>query len=161
MKTANVHRDCKSVGMRKKQGLVDVPVENCVTFVRGILGFEEFREYFVLDLTDSNPFKIMHSMEEDGPSFVLFDTTHLPERYHPELLPGVMEELDFSHRHSCIVFSILTLSEDPSQITANLKGPILINTENRLAKQVILMDDRYPVKYRLGDCASKLKPSNS
>ena len=157
MKPTDDRSDCKSGRIRTKQGFIDVPVEKCVTFARGILGFEEFRDYIVLDLTDSNPFKMMHSVEEDGPSFVLFDTTQLPESYHPELSPGVMEELGFSRPNSCIVFSILTLSEDPSQITANLKGPILINPESRLAKQVILMDDRYPIKYSLGEYTSKIK----
>ena len=32
-------------------------------------------------------------------------------------------------------------------MTANLKGPIVINPKNRRAKQVILMDEQYPTRY--------------
>ena len=45
-----------------------------------------------------------------------------------------------------LVCVILVVPEDPSQITANLRGPVVINTETRTGIQLVLAGDQYPVK---------------
>ena len=47
-------------------------------------------------------------------------------------------ELDVSRVNSVETYVIVTLSKTAEKISANLQGPILINTENNLAKQLIL-----------------------
>ncbi|MGH7231713.1 MAG: flagellar assembly protein FliW, partial [Nitrospiraceae bacterium] len=39
-------------------------------------------------------------------------------------------------------------SDDPSRITANLRGPLVVNQRSRLAKQVILREEQ-PTRYPL------------
>jgi flagellar assembly factor FliW len=46
---------------------------------------------------------------------------------------------------------IVTLAEDPNQISVNLQGPVLINTENNLAKQLVLVNSQYQVRHRILD----------
>jgi len=42
---------------------------------------------------------------------------------------------------------ILTIpSDDPSAVTANLRGPLLMNPRTRLCKQLVLTED-YPTRY--------------
>jgi len=42
---------------------------------------------------------------------------------------------------------ILTIpSDDPSAVTANLRGPLLLNLRTRLCKQLVLSED-YPTRY--------------
>ena len=45
------------------------------------------------------------------------------------------------------VFVVVAVPQDISRATVNLKGPIVINPNNRMAKQVVLMDERYETKY--------------
>ena len=42
---------------------------------------------------------------------------------------------------------VVTLAETPEDITANMQGPILINTENNLGKQLVLVNTDFDVKY--------------
>jgi flagellar assembly factor FliW len=44
------------------------------------------------------------------------------------------------------LFAIVTIPTDPTKMTANLKAPIIINLKHRLAKQVILHEQDYPIR---------------
>jgi len=43
-------------------------------------------------------------------------------------------------------FSIITIPEDPTQMTANLKAPIVINVGKRMAKQIVLQDNNLAIR---------------
>jgi flagellar assembly factor FliW len=45
------------------------------------------------------------------------------------------------------VFSILTIPEDVTQMTANLKAPLVINIGGQIAKQVVLQENEYSIKH--------------
>jgi len=51
----------------------------------------------------------------------------------------------------------VTVPEDPREISANLQGPILINTENSLAKQLVLVNSEYRVQHPLFDALEVLQ----
>ena len=46
-----------------------------------------------------------------------------------------------------MLLSILVVPEDISQISINLKAPVVINTKNRQGMQVVLDTDRYSVRH--------------
>lgn len=43
-------------------------------------------------------------------------------------------------------FSIITIPDDPTQMTANLKAPIVINVAKRMAKQIVLQDNNLAIR---------------
>jgi len=43
-------------------------------------------------------------------------------------------------------FSIITIPEDPTQMTANLKAPVVINIELKLARQCVLQDNHLAIR---------------
>jgi flagellar assembly factor FliW len=45
------------------------------------------------------------------------------------------------------VLSILVVPEDVRAMTANLQAPLIVNPQKRIAKQVILTDERFPLRY--------------
>jgi hypothetical protein len=44
------------------------------------------------------------------------------------------------------VFSILTIPQDVTQMTANLKAPLVINLREQIARQVVLQENEYNIK---------------
>lgn len=44
------------------------------------------------------------------------------------------------------LFGLVVVKDDPQDATINLKAPVVINTNKKLAKQIILEDDIYKVK---------------
>ena len=43
--------------------------------------------------------------------------------------------------------SILVVPENVRAMTANLQAPLIVNPHRRLGKQVILTDERFPLRY--------------
>jgi flagellar assembly factor FliW len=106
-------------------GIMSVPAEKVLTFPSGVLGFPEWTRYVMLDHNTDAPFKWLHCVEEASLAFVVVDPS--------------TDEL------SLVV--ILTIpSDDPSAVTANLRGPLLMNPRTRLCKQLVLAED-YPTRY--------------
>jgi len=53
-------------------------------------------------------------------------------------------------------YAILTVPEDPQEVSVNLQGPVLINTDNGAAKQLVLVNSKYEVHHRLMDAVEEL-----
>ncbi|NDG85692.1 MAG: flagellar assembly protein FliW, partial [Proteobacteria bacterium] len=45
------------------------------------------------------------------------------------------------------VFTILTIPSNLTEMTANLKAPVVINVKERIAKQVVLQENDQPIKH--------------
>jgi flagellar assembly factor FliW len=132
-----------------KFGQVRVDRSSVVTFARGLPGFERAREFGLVEVAEESPFLRLLSVDEPKLGFVLVDPTLVWADYDPEITEGDLAGLDVTRAEQLAVYCIVTLSEQSDQVTANLKGPICINTDNMLAKQMILVDDRYHTKHAL------------
>ena len=67
--------------------------------------------------------------------------------YKPYVLAMELQSLKVEAVEECEVFLIVTIPGDsPEKMTANLQGPILMNRSNRLARQVISMDESHLVR---------------
>ena len=71
----------------------------------------------------------------------------LPE-YNAKVSSEELEELDSPAQEELIILVVLTIPQDqPWNMTANLKAPIIINTTNRKGKQILLDQEEYPVRF--------------
>ena len=53
----------------------------------------------------------------------------------------------FRSKKDTLVYCILTIPAEVSAMTANLKAPIVINTASGQARQVVLQENEYSVKF--------------
>lgn len=130
-------------------GELEVREETFVTFPAGIIGFPRSTRYVVLDHTRDVPFKWLQSVDEGQLAFIIMDPLQFKPDYQITVDPDVLSEVGAAAAEELICFVILTVpSADPATVTANLRGPVVVNERTRLAKQVILADElptRYPV----------------
>jgi flagellar assembly factor FliW len=54
-----------------------------------------------------------------------------------------------------VVYCIVVVPEEIVNMTANLKAPLLVNTENNQCKQVMMGNGDYEVKYKIFDKVGK------
>lgn len=137
-------------------GTVEISDDKIITFPEGILGFESIKEYFLVDHSTESPLRWLQAVQEPDLAFVVLD----PMLVHPEYQVAVhgsdMEQLKAADVKELVILSILTIPPgQPEQMTANLKGPLVINVENRLAKQVVLYDTAYPTRYPAYECLTR------
>lgn len=130
-------------------GVCDVPNESVLTFPSGILGFPDCRRYVILDHDTDAPFKWLQSLDEPGLAFVILDPASFHPAYHVQVPNEALIEVQGTDHEELIVLVLLTIpSHDPTSITANLRGPLLMNPRTKLCKQLILSDS-YPTRYPL------------
>jgi len=128
-------------------GILDVSAEACLTFPSGLLGFPEWTRYVILDHDTDAPFKWLHCAEEGSLAFVVIDPALFNTNYQVTISQETRGEVEGSEADELGLAVILTIpSDDPSAVTANLRGPLLMNFRTRLCKQLVLSED-YPTRY--------------
>jgi flagellar assembly factor FliW len=128
-------------------GNLNVSAESLLIFPSGLLGFPEWTRYVILDHDTDAPFKWLHCAEEASLAFVVIDPVLFHENYQVVISPEARGEVEGSETDELGLAVILTIpSDDPSAVTANLRGPLLMNPRTRLCKQLVLSED-YPTRY--------------
>lgn len=130
----------------KHFGLLEVNNELIIKFPNGIPGFEDVREFFVIEQEDKDiPFKWLQSVDCPDLAFVIVDPREVREDYILDIDDEQVKELHIENPDNVVFYSIVVIYDE--QLSINLKAPILINTENSTGKQVILDNDDYPIKF--------------
>ncbi|MCC7262319.1 MAG: flagellar assembly protein FliW [Candidatus Latescibacteria bacterium] len=139
----------KTTFQSAKFGEVSVGRDEIVSFPNGLPGFERCRRYGLIALEEETPFLRLLSMDSPSVGFVLINPLLIWADYNPQIGKEDLEALEITNTEELAVYCIVTLSPVPQQVTANLKGPILINTRTQQARQMILVDERYHTKHSI------------
>lgn len=142
-------------------GTFDVNEDTLLVFPSGILGFPEWSKYVVLDHDTDAPFKWLQCVEEPQLAFVILDPAFFKPDYDIEITSDALIEIQKQDGDELSVVAILTIpSDDPSAVTANLRGPLVMNHRNRLCKQLVLSED-WPTRYPLFSAAVTHTPPSA
>lgn len=140
-------------------GTLDVKDDTLLVFPSGILGFPEWTRYVLLDHDTDAPFKWLQCMEEPQLAFVVLDPAFFQSNYQIQISMDALIEIQKQDSDELSVVTILTIpSHDPGAVTANLRGPLVMNHRTRLCKQLVLSEDR-PTRYPLFADARVQPPS--
>jgi flagellar assembly factor FliW len=132
--------------LTKPYGEIDIEDRQLVTFPRGLFGFEELRSFALLDATQQ-PFYWLQSLERVEVAFVLIDPLFFRPEYTPDVDPGELEEIGIGGESEALVFAIVTIPENSSQMTANLQGPLVLNSRTHIGRQSISANPRWGVRH--------------
>ena len=139
-------------------GKVDIDDRQFITFPRGILGFETHKRFALLDAPQP-PFYWLQSLSDAQTAFVLISPDVFRNDYALSLESNELEVLEVQEledgnltlkngeRAQLLVFAIVTVSTDVSNMTANLQGPVIINPYNHCGLQGIQTDSRWKTKH--------------
>ena len=132
----------------KNFGPIEIDEQKIIHFPEGILGFETEKQFVIINNEDEeNPFHWLQSINNPDLAFVIINPFFAYPNYDIVIPETAQEKLKIEDEKDVIVYSILVVPEDMEKMTANLLGPIIINMNEKLGKQVILDDDRYTTKH--------------
>ena len=130
-------------------GTLEIDESRILFFPQGILGFGDLKRYVILDHDREVPFKWMQAVDDPDVAFVVTDPQWILPGYRVVIRQEVLAELKPRRMEDLILLVILTIPPGaPERATANLQGPIIVNVENRLAKQIVLVR-QYTTRYPL------------
>lgn len=128
-------------------GQLTVGDEERIVLPQGILGFPECTTYCLVDPGDDTLILWLQSIENPEIAFPLLEPKIFRPDYAARLSAAELRELKLQNINQSAVFSVLTIPEDVSQMTANLKAPLVINLKEQIAKQVVLQENEYSIKH--------------
>ena len=137
--------------LTRRFGQVAFEEKDILFLPKGILGFSQLSKYVIIEKEKYDPFKWLQSVEDPEVAFVIIDPTLFFPNYNLEVNEKELEELNFQQTKELITYVIVTLPTNSSQMSADLLGPVVINSKRRIAKQVVMPDSPYTTKHYILD----------
>ncbi|GIN89269.1 flagellar assembly factor FliW [Siminovitchia terrae] len=132
----------------KYHGMQEISSGDILKFDSGIPGFPDQREFLLLPL-DESILTVLQSVSTPEIGFVVVDPFSFFPEYDFHLSESVVGQLELEKAEDAAVFTILTVQDPFERTTANLQAPIVINSKNNMAKQVILNEGNHKTKHPL------------
>lgn len=128
-------------------GDVDIEESATLNFPFGLLGFEDESSFVIVPVGEDGVYSWLQSATSPELAF-LATAPHLffPD-YAPEVNDADLAGLDLQDESETLLLCLVTISED--DITANLLGPVVVNTRTRQARQVVLSEARWSTRVPL------------
>lgn len=132
----------------KPFGEIEVAEESLIEVKDGIIGFPGLARYVILNSEGGGPFKWFQSVDRPDLAFVVISPYEFRPDYSLEVSRGDLDSIDLADDPSgAVVLAIVVIPDDPSLMTANLQGPIVINPKNKQARQMISNNPQYSVRH--------------
>lgn len=131
-------------------GEIEVDEERIVHFAQGLPAFEEEREFLVIPYDETSPYVFLQSLATPDLAFLMTIPFIFFSEYEFEIDDDTLKKLGITEQEELLIYVLLTLPGGKVQeMTANLMAPIVINTTNMQARQIVLDKSRYHTKHRL------------
>lgn len=130
-------------------GDVETDESKIIMFPEGLLGFNNCKRFHIIQDPDQEPFLWLQSTEEPDLAFVVVDPFLFFPGYEIEVKPHELNTIQVTDVSKSTVLTIVTIPQDPNNISSNLRGPLVFNMDARLGKQLVLIDDRYDTRHFL------------
>jgi flagellar assembly factor FliW len=130
-------------------GTVEVSEDATLYVPDGLFGFEDLKRYVVTEVESLSPFRLLISTEDPEVAFAVADPRLILEPYSVPLADSDRDLLDLQADDRISMFVLLSTSDTGDGFTANLKGPVVLNTRNRVAKQVVVYNPAYSFRHPL------------
>lgn len=141
-------------------GEIDLAENKVITFEQGILGFEEYKRYTILyDLEEGDKATVswLQSLDEPGFALPVVNPLSVKSDYNPIVEDEVLNSLGNITDENLVILLTLTVPNDLTKMSVNLKAPFIINSDTCKGCQIIVENQDYEVKYNVYKGIQKLK----
>jgi flagellar assembly factor FliW len=127
-------------------GQVQFEEQDQIQFPEGILGFDQLKNFVLLDDPTDDIFAWLQSCQEPAIAFPVLEPELFTENYKVNLTRTDLEALQLANMEHTRAFCIVTIPDDPTKMTANMKAPIVINVPMKLARQCVLQENSLAIR---------------
>ncbi len=127
-------------------GPIEISSDDILTFSEGLLGFNDLEKFVLLDDPNDEIFAWLQSCDESSIAFPVLEPELFEENYTLEMSKSDLQSLQAVDTSQLRSFCIITIPEDPARMTANLKAPVVVNIEKRIARQCVLQNNKLEIR---------------
>ncbi len=142
----------KSITIETRYGTYEVERDKIVSFPKGLIGFGSLLDYAILNMPHEGTerFKLLQSVDEPGIGFYVVPVGLENSGYDAEDIEHAAGQYDFPVKDLAILLIVTARkTENAVELSVNLRAPVLVDTEQCVAYQHVMSDDKYPMRQRL------------
>lgn len=130
-------------------GEINLDEEKVLRFENGIFGFEDYKEFTLLydDEGERSDISWLQSLNEPALAIPVVNPLIVRPDYNPEVEDELLKPLGDISEENVVVLVSITVPEEVQKISANLKAPFIINSDDRKGAQIVVENQDYEVKY--------------
>lgn len=128
-------------------GVVEIDDDKVINFPSGLLGFSSYRRYVLLQPDEDAVFFWLQSVDAPELAFVVTDPSMWVSEYEVPIRRDQMEEMGLGRLEDAQVLVIV--NKRGAMLTANLQGPIIINSLQHSAQQLVLADKKWSTRFEI------------
>lgn len=131
-------------------GEVEVAEDKVVHFADGIPAFEDEHEFVIVPYDVESPYVFLQSLATPDLAFLMTIPFVFFPDYEFEIDDENQEKLSLTRQEDMLIYTLITVNNGKVQdMTANLMAPVVLNTANMQARQLVLDKSGYTTKHRL------------
>lgn len=124
-------------------GEVEIDEEKVYHFPSGLLGFEDLETFALIEAEELKPLAWLLPLDEPDLAFPMADPRYFVQNYEVPVVGEDRDGLEVEESDEIVIYTIVTLPDEGRPLTANLRGPVVLNLRNRRGRQIVLLDERY------------------
>ena len=128
-------------------GEIEIDEQRIMNFPKGFLGFPENALFALLQTNNEGSFFWLQSIERPELAFVVCDPVLFVPDYQVPIKGDELEQIDLEDMTNAQVLVIV--NKVGKSLTGNLQGPLVINVQNRMGKQMVLSEKKYSTRHPL------------
>lgn len=129
-------------------GIIQVEEDAVYDFPEGVYGFEEDIRFAIFEKSfEDVSFLYMQSVLNHTPCFLVFEPWDLYPNYEPCVLKEDLADCEVDSIEDLVFLVIANVSGSIEDLSINIKSPIVLNPKTKKARQVILQNPDYTVRY--------------
>lgn len=143
----------------KNFGEIEIDDGKTIHFPAGIIGFPDLTDFALVHDDEKGTGNVhwLQSLQEAGFAMPVMDPLIVAADYNPVIDDDVFAPIGQLMENEMLILVTLTVPKDITQMSVNLKGPIVVNAATRKACQVILEDKQYEIKFPIYDILNAAK----
>ena len=137
-------------------GQLDCPAEQALHFPKGLFGFEEEKEFYLLPFEGSGGSLLcFQSAATPQLAFVAMNPFHLKPDYTPVLAGDELHMLGVERSEDLCFYTLCVVRNPVADSTVNLRCPVAVNAHTHQALQVILETEEYQMHHPLSEFGNR------
>ncbi len=129
-------------------GELEIEEKRLIHFPEGILGFPEEKYFVILEHKPNSPFCWLQSAQSPELAFVIMNPFLVKQDYLMDLPAPDKAIFEGEEAKNLVIFSIVTIPKgNAEKMTINLLGPIIIDTNKRIGRQLVLAGTGYSPRH--------------
>lgn len=128
-------------------GEIDISEKVIIDFPKGVYAFEDDHRFVLLSPCGENKYPMwLQSLDNENLCFIVFDPREFVADYAVTIDEEAKAVLELKEDSVIDYLSMAVVPEDYLNTTVNLKSPVIVNSDNNRAVQVIAQEN-YPIKF--------------